>query len=141
MGKLSQGGNVRRFSVSLPPTLVDEFDEMWKGMSYENRSKAVHDSLRSFMTDVQWTRQESAVVVGVVMVLHYLDKPGLLEEVALIQHKFRSMVKSIQRIYVEDNKVMEIIALEGEVGVIKSLTQRFAAMKGVKQVKASLITP
>ena len=141
MGKLSQGGNVRRFSVSLPPTLVDEFDEMWKGMSYENRSKAVHDSLRSFMTDVQWTRQESAVVVGVVMVLHYLDKPGLLEEVALIQHKFRSMVKSIQRIYVEDNKVMEIIAVEGEVGVIKSLTQRFAAMKGVKQVKASLITP
>jgi len=132
---------VRRFSVSLPPTLVDEFDEMWKGMSYENRSKAVHDSLRSFMTDVQWTRQESAVVVGVVMVLHYLDKPGLLEEVALIQHKFRSMVKSIQRIYVEDNKVMEIIAVEGEVGVIKSLTQRFAAMKGVKQVKASLITP
>ena len=138
---MPQGENVRRFSVSLPPPLVDEFDETWRGMRYENRSKAVHDALRSFVTDVQWMKQESAVVAGVVLVLHYLDRPGLLEEVTLLQHRFRRIVKSIQQLYVEDNKIMEIIAVEGEVEAIKMLAQELTAMRGVKQVKTSLIAP
>ncbi|MDH5783370.1 MAG: ribbon-helix-helix domain-containing protein [Candidatus Bathyarchaeota archaeon] len=36
--------SVVRFSVSLPPFLVREFDEVWKSMGYESRSKAVHDA-------------------------------------------------------------------------------------------------
>ncbi|MFQ6054220.1 MAG: CopG family ribbon-helix-helix protein [Candidatus Bathyarchaeia archaeon] len=138
---MSRSAKVRRFSVSLPPTLVEEFDETWRSMRYENRSKAVHDALRSFITGVQWMKRETSGVVGVILVLHYLDKPGLIEKLAAAQHRFREIVAAIQQLYVEENKVLEIIAVEGEAKEIRQLTQELMAMRGVKQVKASIMAP
>jgi len=138
---MPQQGNVRRFSVSLPPTLVEEFDETWRSMKYDNRSKAVHDAVRSFITEVQWMKQESGVVVGVVLVLRYLDRPGLVEEVATVQHRFKGVITSIQQLFIEKNKILEIIGVQGKVEEIKQLTQELMAKKGVKHVKTSMITP
>lgn len=138
---MTNSGSVRRFSISLPPTLVEEFDETWRSVGYDNRSKAVHDAIRSFITDVQWMRRETGAVVGTILVLYYLDRPALIERVALVRHRFRQVVRSIQQFYVEENKVMEVIAVEGEVEEIKRLTQELMVMKGVKQVKPSLISP
>jgi len=137
---LPQRGRVKRLSVSLPPTLVEEFDGVWRSMRYENRSKAVHDAVRGFITEVSWMK-ESGVGVGAVLALRYLDRPGLVEEVATVQHRFREIITSIQQLYVEDNKVLEIIAVKGAVGEIKILTQELMARKGVKQVKASIMAP
>ena len=138
---MSQAGNVKRFSTSLPPTLVEEFDETWRSMRYENRSKAVHDAIRGFITDVQWMKRESGVVAGAVLILHYLDKPGLIEEITMVQRMFRKIVTSIQQLYIEENKMLEIIAVRGEVEEIKRLTQELMAKRGVKQVKVSVIAP
>ena len=135
-----QSGNVKRFSVSLPPSLVEEFDETWRGMEYENRSKAVHDAIRGFITEVQW-KQMSGDTVGVVLALLYLDRPGLVEEVSSLKHKFRKIIYSIQQVYVDENKSLEIIGVKGDVGEIKELKQGLMAMKGVKQVTSSIIAP
>ncbi len=138
---MSNSGNVRRFSISLPPNLVEEFDETWRSVQYENRSKAVHDAIRGFITDIQWMRRETGLVVGVILVLYYLDRPALIERVALVQRRFRQVVRSSQHFYVERNKVMEVIAVEGKVEEIKQLTQELMVLKGVKQVKPSLVAP
>jgi CopG family nickel-responsive transcriptional regulator len=138
---MPQSGSVRRFSVSLPPTLVTEFDDTWRSMQYNNRSKAVHDAVRSFITEVQWMNLQSGVVVGTVLVLHYFNRPGLLEEVKAIQHRFKDVIASIQQLYIEEDKMLEIIGVNGDVREIKHLTQELMARKGVKQVKASIISP
>ena len=50
-------------------------------------------------------------------------------------------MRSTQQFYVEGNNVMEVISVEGEVEEFKRLTQELMLMKGVKQVKPSLIVP
>jgi CopG family nickel-responsive transcriptional regulator len=138
---LLQHKNVRRFSISLPPSLVEEFDATWRRMKYENRSKAVHDAVRGFITEAQWMNRESGMMVGVVLVLYYLDKPGLVGEVAELQHGFKAVISSIQQLFVEDNKILELIGVKGNVVDIKRLTQELMAKKGVKHVKTSMIAP
>jgi CopG family nickel-responsive transcriptional regulator len=138
---LSGDAKVKRFSVSLPPNLVEEFNETWRKMRYDNRSKAIHDAIRTFITEVQWMKQESGFVVGVVLVLYYLDKPKLVEEVTALQSRFKGIVVTIQQLYVEENKMLSVINVKGDVAEIKRLTQELMSMKGVKQVKASLIAP
>jgi len=138
---LSLHGNVRRFSVSLPPTLIEEFDETWQNMRYNNRSKAVHDAIRSFISEVKWMQNESGVGVGVIIVLRYLNRPSVVEEVLAGQREFKGIITSIHQRYFEENKMLEIIEVEGKVGEIKQLTQEIMARKGVKQVKASIIAP
>ena len=132
---------VTRFSVSLPPPLVEKLDEAWKSMRYENRSKAIHDAVRSFISEFEWMREEAGRITGAVLVLYYLDKPGLLEEITKVQHQFKNVISSTLHVHLEENKCLEIIAVEGNAQEVKSLTQVLMAKKGVKQVKIAAMAP
>jgi len=132
---------VTRFSVSLPPSLVNRFDETWKGMQYENRSKAVHDALRSFITEFEWMQKDSGRITGAVLVLYYLDKPGLLDEITKAQHQFKNAISSTLHVHLEEDKCLEIIAVEGSAQEVRSLAQVLMAKRGVKQVKVAAIAP
>jgi CopG family nickel-responsive transcriptional regulator len=132
---------VTRFSVSLPPSLVNKFDETWKSMQYENRSKAVHDALRSFITEFEWMQKDSGRITGAVLVLYYLDKPGLLDEITKAQHQFKNAISSTLHVHLEEDKCLEIIAVEGSAQEVRSLAQVLMAKRGVKQVKVAAIAP
>jgi len=130
---------VTRFSVSLPPSLVRDFDDSWKSMGYENRSKAVHDAFRNFISEYKWTREEGGEIGGTIAVLYYLDKPGLLNHIVEAQHKFEHVVVSSMHIHLTKDKCLEIIAVRGKADNIKSLSQELMTKKGVKQLKFTAI--
>ena len=138
---MSQKMKVTRFSVSLPPPLLEKLDEAWKSMRYESRSKAVHDAVRSFITEFEWMKEEAGRITGAVHVLYYLDKPGLLEEIMSIQHSFRDVISSTLHIHLEEDKCLEIIAVEGSAREVKGLAQALMAKKGVKQVRIAVMAP
>jgi len=138
---MSKKMKVTRFSVSLPPPLLKKLDQTWKGMGYESRSKAVHDAVQSFISEFEWMQKEAGRIAGAVLVLYYLDKPGLLDEVTRVQHQFKNVISSTLHVHLEENKCLEIIAVEGSVQEVRSLTQVLVAKKGVKQVKVAAIAP
>jgi CopG family nickel-responsive transcriptional regulator len=138
---MPQKMKVTRFSVSLPPSLVEKLDDAWKNMQYENRSKAIHDAVRSFITEFEWMREEAGRITGAVLVLYYLDKPGLLDEITRVQHQFKNVISSTLHVHLEENKCLEIIAVEGRVQEVRSLTQVLMAKRGVKQVKVAAMAP
>jgi len=132
---------VTRFSVSLPPPLLKRLDETWKSMQYEDRSKAIHDAVRSFISEFEWMQKDSGQITGAVLVLYYLDKPGLLDEITKVQHQFRNMISSTTHLHLEENKCLEMIAVKGNTQEVRSLTQTLMAKKGVKQVKVAALAP
>ncbi len=131
---------MKRFSVSLPPSLVKEFDETWQGMDYENRSKAVHDAFRSFISEAKWIKKASGKMIGVVLVLSYLDKPSLSDEMTVLKNSFKEIIYSNQQTFVEDNKLLEVMNVKGDAGEIKKMIEALKSKKGVKQVTSSIIT-
>lgn len=130
-----------RFSVSLPPPLVKEFDNLWKDMGYGNRSKAIHDAMRTFISEFKWAYKEEEHVAGAILILYYIDKPNLLEKITSIQHKFRDIIFSTMHVHLEENKCLEIVAVNGRVDEIKKLTLELTAKKGVKQIKVAVMAP
>jgi CopG family nickel-responsive transcriptional regulator len=133
------GKGVARFSVSLPPSLVRDFDEAWKGLGYDNRSKAAHDAFRSFISEFKWTREETEEIAGAIVLLYYVDKPGLLSEIMLVQHKFEKVVSSTMHVHLTKDKCLEIIAVKGKASDIKTLSQELMTKKGIKQLKFTTI--
>jgi len=130
---------VVRFSVSLPPKLVKDFDEAWKGLGYDNRSKAAHDAFRSFISEYKWTREEAGEIAGAIVLIYYLDKPGLLNQIVEAQHKFEGVVSSTMHIHLTKDKCLEIIAVKGKACDIRRLSQELMTKKGVKQLKFTTI--
>jgi CopG family nickel-responsive transcriptional regulator len=139
--EMAHGSKVIRFSVSLPPTLVQKFDSAWRSMHYDNRSKAIHDAIRSFINEYEVTKKTGGKVAGVVLLLYYLDKPGLLEEIVRTQHMFTRVVSSTLHFHLEEHKCLEMIAVEGDTQEIRKLAETLAAKKGVQQVKVASVAP
>ena len=138
---MPQKTKVTRFSVSLPPSLVNKLDETLKIMHYESRSKAIHDAVRSFITEFEWMQEETGPITGAILVLYYLDKPGLLDEIMRTQHQFKDVISSSQHVHLEEEKCLEIIAIEGSGREVRSLAQALMSKKGVKQVKVASMAP
>jgi CopG family nickel-responsive transcriptional regulator len=132
---------VVRFSISLPPSLVRDFDEVWKAKGYDNRSRAAHDAFRSFVSEHKWAFGDTEEIAGAIMLIYYLDKPGLLNRIVEIQHSFEGVVSSTIHIHLAKNKCMEIIAVKGNSKDIRDLSQKLGTQKGVKEMKLAVTTP
>jgi CopG family nickel-responsive transcriptional regulator len=138
---MASSKGVIRFSVSLPPSLVEVFDDSWKNMGYESRSKAAHDAFRSFISEYKWTREGAGEIAGTITLVYYLDKPGLLRHVIEAQHRFENVVTASMHVHLAKNKCLEIIAVKGKTSDIRKLSEELMTKKGVKQLKFTPIAP
>ncbi len=138
---MSRKVKVTRFSVSVPQPLIEDLDRAWKTMGYENRSKAVHDAVRAFISEFAWMHKEAGQITGGLLILYYLKKPGLLQEIMETQHRFKNVVLSTMHIHLEEEKCLEIVALRGPAQEVKKLVQELMTKKGVKQVKVAAMAP
>ena len=130
---------VTRFSVSLPPSLVKAFDDSWKDIGYESRSKAAHDAFRNFISEYKWTQEKAGEIAGTITLVYYLDKPGLLNQIVEAQHKFENVVTASMHVHLTKDKCLEIIALKGKASDIRHLSQELMTKKGVKELKFTAI--
>jgi len=130
-----------RLSVSLPTALVKEFDSVWRSMQYTNRSKAVHDAIRNFISDHKWMQEEAEELMGAIVLLYYVDKPGLLKRIMEVQHEFGNVISSTMHVHLTKDKCLEIIGVKGNARDAKSLAQKLMAKKGVKQLKFAAMIP
>jgi CopG family nickel-responsive transcriptional regulator len=136
---MASSKGVTRFSVSLPPSLVKAFDDSWKAMGYESRSKAAHDAFRNFISDYKWTRTEKGEIAGTITLVYYLEKPGLLKQIVEAQHKFENVVTCSTHLHLTKDKCMEIIAVKGQANDIRNLSHELTTKKGVKELKFTAI--
>ncbi len=52
-------------------------------------------------------------MIGAVLTLSYIDKPGLIKEMVSLKHRFKGILCSNQQMFVGDNKMLEIISIKG----------------------------
>ncbi len=133
--------SVVRLSVSLPSSLVSEFNRVWRNMEYSNRSKAVHDAIRNFISDYNWMGDGAEQVMGAIVLLYYLNRPGLLNKIMKVQHEYENVISSTMHIHLTKDKCLEIIAVKGASKDLRNLAQRLTAHKGVKQLKLAAVVP
>jgi CopG family nickel-responsive transcriptional regulator len=132
---------VVRFSISLPPSLLKDFDDVWKDKGYDNRSRAAHDAFRSFVSEHKWAFSDTEEIAGAIILIYYLDKPGLLNKIVGIQHSYEGIVSSTMHIHLAKNKCLEIMAVKGKAKDIRKLGQKLSTQKGVKEMKLAVTTP
>lgn len=129
---------VKRFSVSVPPKLLGDFDEVITKMGYE-RSKAIRLAMQNFLTEYRWTSEEERVGVGALVMIYDHEARGLEESLTKIQHEYREVISSTTHIHLDDQNCLEIIALNGEVKRTRSLAEKLMKERGVQQLKIATL--
>ena len=128
---------VKRFSISVPPKLLEEFDELVKSMGY-GRSKAIRLAMQNFLTEYRWKRKEGMVAGGLLMVYDHKTR-GLKEVLTDIQHEYRDVIRSTTHVHLNERNCLEIVAVIGEVKTIQSIAKKLMGERGVKQLKLAIL--
>jgi CopG family nickel-responsive transcriptional regulator len=129
---------VSRFSVSAPSDLVEEFNSTIEQMRFD-RSKAVQNAMRNFLTEWRWTRETKGMMIGGIVVVYDHEVRGVEEALTDIQHHNQNIINSSMHIHLDDRYCLEMIAVRGEVRAAQHLAQELMRQRGVKQTKLALV--
>tara|TARA_B100001971_G_C17739869_1_gene310146 strand:- start:106 stop:513 length:408 start_codon:yes stop_codon:yes gene_type:complete len=133
-------GKVTRISISTPKETLEEFDEIVKEAGYD-RSKAIQQAMKNFITDHKWTTSKKKNVAGVVIFIYDHEITGLEETLTDIQHKYASLINSTLHLHLEKDECLQIVAVNGPSEKIQTLSQDILAKRGIKQLKYAIVAP
>lgn len=128
---------VSRFSVSVDPELLEEFDRTIEGLGY-NRSTAVQVAMRGFLSDYRWAEGEGDVAGAITLAYNHHVR-GLVEELNHLQHDHLGVISSSTHVHMDRDNCLEILAVRGPAAHIKSLAGSLAVIRGVRQLKLSIL--
>lgn len=129
-----------RISVTFPPDLLKDFDEVIRKMGYENRSKAVQDAARLFVSERKWLQKEKGIQAGVLMLLYDHDVRGLEDALTDVQHHHANIISATMHIHLSERECLEAIAVKGDAAEIRKLSDELSSKRGVKLLKTMIVS-
>jgi CopG family nickel-responsive transcriptional regulator len=129
-----------RVGVTFPPDLLKDFDAIIEKMGYDNRSKAVQDAVRLYVSERKWIQEENANQTGVILMVYDHEKRGLDSDLTESQHHHQELISSSMHIHLGDHDCLEVIAVKGKGSEIRHLSDELATKKGVKILKSMIVT-
>jgi CopG family nickel-responsive transcriptional regulator len=130
---------VARFSVSLPPQLLRQFDEMAKAKGYDNRSLAIADMLRGEL--VEHRKQFGGEkIVGTITLVYDHHKQHVQEALTDIQHDHHEVIISAVHVHLDHHNCLEVLIVKGKAALIKKIADELIAARGVKHGKLTVTT-
>ena len=128
-----------RFTVSLPPSLLDQLDEMAAEKGYDNRSLAVADMIRAQLVEHR-EKMDSGEIAGTITLVYDHHKPHLQESLTSIQHDHHDAILSTVHVHLDHHNCLEVLIVRGQAGVIRKITDALITAKGVKHGKLTVTT-
>ena len=127
--------NLVRFSVAIPSTLLDEFDEYAAGRGTSaNRSEAVRDLIRERLVEEALTSPDAEVVGSITMVYDH-HTPDLSHKLDEIQHDHIPLIISTTHVHLDHHNCLEILAVRGRSSEVHDLADCLLGTKGVRHGK------
>ena len=126
---------LKRFSVSLEESLLDQFDEYISERSYSNRSEAVRDMIRNSFTRRNWEQNQN--VLGVITLVYNHSQPQLQSRITSLQHDCHDQIISSTHVHVDYEDCLEVIIVKGNARIISALADSLSAVRGVRNCRLS----
>jgi CopG family nickel-responsive transcriptional regulator len=126
-----------RFGISMPQSLIEQFDALIVEQGYDNRSEAVRDLVRRALLAPAHLVSEQLAAGTIVMVYdhHVSDLPIVLTE---LQHDYHREINSTMHIHLNHHQCLEVIVVRGAVRRLRELQQRIQVLRGVSYAELSV---
>lgn len=135
---------VSRISVSLSQELLVELDSMVECRGFDSRSQAITDMINQQL--VEHKRQlGDEVMAGTITVFYDRSVTGLQKKLSDLQFKNIDTVISSLHVHLAENKMMEVLLVQGPAQDMQDFTNEIIALRGVivgrLQLMAAVIPP
>jgi len=121
--------------MSLPKKLLEDFDDVLKSRGYQSRSKGIRDALQDYILRYQWMNEMEGERIGVITIIYDHHYTGVMENLADVQHAYRETITASMHVHMTEKYCMEVIIVNGDVNLIREITEKMMKLKGVEHVK------
>ena len=120
-----------RFGVSLPETLLRQFDQDITRKGYDNRSEAVRDLIRDNLVKSEWENISGDTAAAVILVYDHHQR-GLTEQLTEKQHEHHEYIIATMHAHLDHDNCIEVILLRGKADTVRKIAEILASQKHVK---------
>ena len=128
-----------RFSVSLPPALLEQLDEMTGQKGYVNRSLAIADMIRAQLVEHR-QKTDAGEIAGTITLVYDHHKPHLQASLTNIQHDHHDAILSTVHVHLDHHNCLEVLIVRGRGSIIRRIADELITAKGVKHGKLTVTT-
>lgn len=118
-----------RISVTVPEITLLALDQKIVDQHYESRSQAIVDMINKHLIAEQVSQNE--VMVGTLTLLYDVGLKPLRIQLIDLQQQYLTQVISSLHIQLDEQKILEVMLMQGVSSELKHISQQFIALKGV----------
>nr|WP_167737286.1 transcriptional regulator [Acinetobacter haemolyticus] len=108
---------------------MNALDQKIVDQHYESRSQAILDMINRHLIDDLAKNDE--VMVGTLTLLYDVSLKPLRTQLVDLQQQYLAQVISSLHIQLDDDKVLQVMLMQGVSSDLKAISQQFIALKGV----------
>jgi CopG family transcriptional regulator, nickel-responsive regulator len=128
---------LQRITISLPQSLLVNFDRMVAQRGYDNRSRAVVEVLNREIVDYGQELGDR-VMAGTITIVYGNEREGTQARLSAIQRKYIAEVISSLHVQLEHRHTMEVLLVQGPGTRLREIADELTACSGVTTGKLSL---
>ncbi|MEQ0922807.1 transcriptional regulator [Acinetobacter schindleri] len=118
-----------RISITVPETTLQAMDQKIVEQHYESRSQAIVDMINRHLIDELAIRDE--VMVGTLTLLYDVSLKPLRSQLVDLQQQYLAQVINSLHIQLADEKILQVMLMQGASSDLKEICEQFIALKGV----------
>ncbi len=118
-----------RISITVPETTLQAMDQKIVEQHYESRSQAIVDMINRHLIDDLVIRDE--VMVGTLTLLYDVSLKPLRSQLVDLQQQYLAQVINSLHIQLDDEKILQVMLMQGASSDLKEISEKFIALKGV----------
>ena len=126
-----------RFSITISPSILEEFDRVVHDVGYRSRSKAVRDALLNFIAHQKMLRGKGTRAGSITIVYDYRDPTN---ELASLKHRYAGIIEATLDVDLGEHHNLAIIAVNGDLDDISKFTRALQTQKNVKHTETVILT-
>lgn len=118
-----------RISITVPEQMLNALDQKIVEQHYESRSQAIVDMINKHL--IADHIEHNAVMVGTLTLLYDVSLKPLRTQLIDLQQQFLSQVISSLHIQLDDEKILQVMLMQGLSDELQHISQQFIVLKGV----------
>lgn len=134
---MSEKETLVRFGISMPQSLIEQYDRLIAVQGYSNRSEAIRDLTRKALLTSS-SMQLDEMVAGTIVMVYDHDISDLPMTLMELQHEYHHAIISTMHIHLNHHQCLEIVVVRGKVQKLRELQQRIQVLKGVGYAELSV---
>lgn len=130
---------MERITISLDPSLAEDFDRFIQRKGYSSRSEAIRDLIRN---QLESDRLDSAEAPHCIASLSYVfnhHERELSRRLTEAQHHHHDLSLSTMHVHLDHDNCLETVILRGSTSEVRAFAERVIAERGVRHGRLNLV--